>query len=360
MNLNTDTWKAFYLKDLYVVKMGNGFDKNKMTDEKACINFVSRVSYNNGVDCKVDAVDGVEPYPAGLVTVALGGSYLGSCFVQKEPFYTAQNVAVLIPRDKAMNRFINTFVSALVRYESKIKYYAFGRELNTHIGRDFNISLPVQHNKDGTVYVDKEKTYSVDGYVPDWKFMEDYIKSLHYKPLTTKNCVSNTRTINNYDWKPFVFGTLIDEIYKGTAINKDDLTYSDDASGIRYITRTSDNNGCELLASSKEIKRDCIEEGNAITIGDTTATCFYQDEPFITGDHMVVIRADWLNKYTGLFVVTLLNKERYRYNYGRAYVMDKIKNTVLELPAKKQEDSYVPDWELMENYMKSLPYGDRL
>ena len=33
MNLRTDTWKSFYLKDLYVVKMGNGFDKNKMTDE---------------------------------------------------------------------------------------------------------------------------------------------------------------------------------------------------------------------------------------------------------------------------------------------------------------------------------------
>ena len=117
---------------------------------------MSRISYNNGVDCKVDILEGVEPYPAGVMTVALGGSYLGSCFVQQEPFYTAQNVAVLTPKDKHMNRFINTFVSALVRYESKIKYYAFGRELNTHIGRDFSISLPVQYNEDGTVCIDKK------------------------------------------------------------------------------------------------------------------------------------------------------------------------------------------------------------
>lgn len=58
MNLRTDTWKSFYLKDLYVVKMGNGFDKNKMTDEMPSVNFVSRISYNNGVDCKVDIFRG--------------------------------------------------------------------------------------------------------------------------------------------------------------------------------------------------------------------------------------------------------------------------------------------------------------
>ncbi len=139
MNLRTDTWKPFYLKDLYVVKMGNGFDKNKMTDTMPRINFVSRISYNNGVDCKVDALEGVEPYPAGVLTVALGGSYLGSCFVQQEPFYTAQNVAVLTPKDKRMSWFVNVFISHLVRYESRVKYYAFGRELNTHIGRDFNV-----------------------------------------------------------------------------------------------------------------------------------------------------------------------------------------------------------------------------
>lgn len=53
------------------------------------------VSYNNGVDIKVGYVNDVEPFEAGLVTVALGGSYLGSCFIQEEPFYTGQNVAVM-------------------------------------------------------------------------------------------------------------------------------------------------------------------------------------------------------------------------------------------------------------------------
>ncbi|MBR4765306.1 MAG: restriction endonuclease subunit S, partial [Clostridia bacterium] len=116
--------------------------------------------------------------------------------------------------------------------------------------------------------------------------------------------------------KEFRCGDLISDIHKAQAINKDDLTVSDnDTNTIRYITRTGENNGCELLADRREVSEDFVERGNAITIGDTTATCFYQDEAFITGDHMVVVRADsWLNKNRALYVITLLNNEQYKYS----------------------------------------------
>lgn len=160
-------------------------------------------------------------------------------------------------------------------------------------------------------------------------------------------------------WKEFRFGDLISNIYKARAINKDDLTLASDFQhSIRYITRTEENNGCELLADVRMVDEQNIENGNAISIGDTTATCFYQDEKFITGDHMVVVRADnWLNKYTALFVLAILNNERYKYSYGRAFLMDRIKETIVKLPATPIGS---PDWQFMENYIKALPYGDRL
>lgn len=138
MNLNIQNWKIFFLKDLYNIKMGNGFDKCKMSEDFPEVNFVSRVSYNNGVDTIVDRVDNTEPFSKGLLTVALGGSYLGSCFVQEAPFYTGQNVAVMTPICEEMTHSVNLFISTLVRFECKTKYYAFGRELNTHINRDFS------------------------------------------------------------------------------------------------------------------------------------------------------------------------------------------------------------------------------
>lgn len=171
------------------------------------------------------------------------------------------------------------------------------------------------------------------------------------------------------DWKEFTFGRLICSISKAKALNKDDLQIAtNEKSGIRYITRTGENNGCEFLAELSSVDSSFIQEGNAITIGDTTATCFYQSEEFITGDHMVVIRADWLDEILALYMVTILNKEQYKYSYGRAFLMDRIKNTLIKLPIilnddgtiyndtskKYSDDGYVPDWQWMENYIKSL------
>lgn len=155
-------------------------------------------------------------------------------------------------------------------------------------------------------------------------------------------------------YKEFQFGDLISDIYKAKAINKDDLTAVDefDENAIRYITRTGDNNGCELWVNKNSINPSLIEKANAISIGDTTATCFYQDKEFVAGDHMVVVRADsWLNRYTALYVVAVLNKEQYRYSYGRAFLMERIKETVMKLPVNSDD---APDWQFIENYIKSL------
>jgi len=159
-------------------------------------------------------------------------------------------------------------------------------------------------------------------------------------------------SLSNNKYKEFYFGSIISEIYKAKAINKNDLEVANNKStSICYITRTWVNNWCEMFADISWINKEYIEKWNAITIWDTTATCFYQEKQFIAWDHMVVIRSDWLNKYTWLYIVTLLNKEQYKYSYGRAFVKDKIKNTVLKLPV---DDSWNPDREFMENYIKSL------
>ena len=42
------------------------------------------------------------------------------------------------------------------------------------------LHLPIQHNSDGSILIDETHSYSDEGYVPDWQFMENYIKSLPY------------------------------------------------------------------------------------------------------------------------------------------------------------------------------------
>ena len=98
--INVFGWKRFNLYDdnLFTIDSGNKFDKAKMTNVNPKINFVSRSNNNNGISCVVDKIDNIEPYKAGNMTIALGGAYLGSCFIQENDFYTSQNVNVLIPK----------------------------------------------------------------------------------------------------------------------------------------------------------------------------------------------------------------------------------------------------------------------
>lgn len=174
-------------------------------------------------------------------------------------------------------------------------------------------------------------------------------------------------------WEEFAFGDLVDSIYKAKAFTKDELTMvpfssHEEPKTIRYITRTADNNGCEAIVEREPFLEPSVEAAHAITIGDTTATCFYQDGDFIAGDHIVVVRAEWLNQYTGNFIVTLLGLEAYRYSYGRAFIMGSVRATKLRLPVCREADGnpvidtskryhllgYIPDWKLMENFIRSL------
>ena len=174
-NLQTDEWKEFYLHKIFNAAMGNGIDAVLTTNDNPKYNYVSRKS-DSDFDF-VDEIEGEIPFPAGSMTLALGGS-LGSCFIHSKPFYTAQNVAVLQEKMPLSNH-TKLFIATLIRNECKIKYQAFGRELNAHFRKDFTIKLPIKRDANGIIY-DETHEFSDDGYIPDWEWMDSYMKSLPY------------------------------------------------------------------------------------------------------------------------------------------------------------------------------------
>ena len=172
------SWKEFYLHRVMKAQMGNGIDAILTTSNNPKYNYVSRDSNGNGVVGFVDEIEGEEPFPAGSMSLALGGSYLGSCFIQKIPFYTAQNVAVLQEK-LPLTDHTKLFISTIIRKECKVKFQAFGRELNAHYKNDFTIKLPVLHDKNGIVK-DPTCEFSDDGFIPDWQWMDDYMRTLPF------------------------------------------------------------------------------------------------------------------------------------------------------------------------------------
>ncbi len=355
MNLNTQEWKEFFIKDLFNVNMGNKFDKNKMTVNNPSINFVSRTGNNNGVDSVVDLIDGIEPYEAGSISLALGGS-IGSCFVQTKPFYTGQNVAVLLEKQR-LSIYSKLFISCLIMNECKYKFVAFGRELNIHIRKDFSIFLPVR-KKEKINEIDITCKYSDKGYIPDFEFMEKYIKTLHSKPLTTSVKKSSIQMKFDVDmWQEFMLCDIF-EVKKGKRLTRADQIDGDTP----YIGATDSNNGL-----TNYIEQEAIHEGNTISLSynGSVGEAFYQPKPFWATDDVNVLyfkesNGVKFNKYIALFICTILRKEKYRYSYGRKWVLENMKKTIIKLPAKKQGEAYIPDFEYMEKYMKQLYYSDRI
>jgi hypothetical protein len=189
---------------------------------------------------------------------------------------------------------------------------------------------------------------------PDWDYMESFIKTLKHKRLATSNhegCASPTLGVES--WKEFVIGDYF-EIKKGKRLTSEDQT-----EGLTlYIGAIDSNNGV-----ANKIGQEPIHDGNTISLSynGSVGEAFYQMEPFWATDDVNVLyfRSEngvSFNKYIALFVCTVLRQEKYRYSYGRKWVLENMKSTIIKLP----ENNGNPDWAFMENYIKSLPYGDRI
>ena len=114
--------------DLFTVTYGQSLELNRLrkVDAKEGVNFVSRTAKNNGVSARVAVPDKVNPSPAGVLTVALGGSVL-STFYQPEPFVCGRDVAVLTPkREMTVGELL--WWSMCIR--ANAYRFAYGRQAN--------------------------------------------------------------------------------------------------------------------------------------------------------------------------------------------------------------------------------------
>lgn len=353
--LDTSSWEFFLLHRICSIDMGNKMDFSAMSTESPSVNFVGRSAENNGVMGKVDLVDGIAPYPAGSLTVALGGS-LGSTFLQTDPFYTSQNVSVLSFDENEVSPLARLFLASMVHFESKFKYFPFGRELNKYLRTVYGFNLPIKRDELGKPVVDPSKRFHDEGYVPDWRFMGDFIRSLDHERVTTKN----KKTVLNLDvdrWAYFAIGDFFDikptRAYKDLVL--DDL---DDGGSTPVIVNSSTSNGVGGFSTLAP-----TESGGKITFSDTTDgnTFFYQPDPFIGFAHVQGMYEKDVHNWTQeqlLFLVAILTFDSAgRYNYGRKMTRKSILARKVLLPVAANGE---PDWEFMENYIRSLPYGDRI
>jgi len=322
------------ISDIFYIYSGSKLDYGKQQMDENGINFVSRNSNNNGVVCKVELQDDMKIYKRGDITVPLGGSYLLSAFVQDEDFVTAQNVAVLRPK-KSMNKIEKWFYCYVLR-ENRFKFSAFGREVNKYL-----------------------KDIKVPETIPEW------IYSMNTKNLETKN-IKFDINLEVDKWKYF----NLDKLFNIRA-GKYYYSYEYDLGNTPYISATNKNNG---IGNRINLEPDFI--GNCITTEKIACTAFYQKENFCaTSDVNILEPRNEFTDAIGVFIATIINfNENFRWNYGRQCRVGDSKKIKIKLPICRDkegkpvidqkrvshEQGFIPDFEFMDRYVRSLPFGDNL
>ena len=342
--MDTSSWKKINITKIFDVSYGNKLDMCQMTPCSDGIPFVTRTATNNGVGGIVEPIEGVVAYPAGSLSIALGGS-IGSTFLQTKDFYTSQNVAVLQPKEKLSSELL-LFLATLIEKECSLRFVAFGRELNKHIKRDFTIKLPL---------LEKDK--------PNWKELENFIKDnilpqlpkksqkVWLQKYDTKPQKQEVMKLNTQDWKWFKYTELFRISGSKTTPLEELEAYG--KGKYPYVTTQAVNNGVEGYYNY------CTEKGGVLTVDSAVlGFCSYQENDFSASDHVEVLTPLFeMNRYIAIFLVTLINKEQYRYSYGRKCSQIKLRNSKIKLPVTPSGE---PDWQFMEDYIKSLPYSKNL
>lgn len=343
MNLNIVEWHPFSVSDLFYLYNGSGITKEEIECNSGSFTAVQSGADNNGCIGKIDKNYCIEMgytlTEEPCLTVARTGS---AGFVAYQPFgcVVGDSAKILLLKNRVKRSTLIYLFLRTILIANQYKY-TYGRKVTEDKYLSEIIMLP-----------------AIDDHTPDWDFMESYIKSLHYKPITTANRGNESHSLGVEAWKSFKVNKLFQVKYGiNMELSTCILADNNDENAVNFVARTEANNG--VSARVKPVKGKKLQDAGIITCagGGSVLSTFLQVEPFYSGrDLYLLIPKQPMSKWAKLFCITVLKANKYRYSYGRQANV-----TLPELELMLPSDlNGSPDYAFMENYMKALPYGDRI
>lgn len=334
--LKDKKWGKFYLKDIFS-SIQRGKRLKKGDHIAGNIPYVSSTSNNNGIDGFLGNAKNVRVF-SNCCTIANSGS-VGTCFYHPTTFVASDHVTQL--KNEKFNRYIYLFISTVASRLSE--KYSFNREMNDNRIRREVIMLPMNENGD-----------------PDYVFMEQYMRFLENKSISTykatilKHIEESSFTniippLNDKVWSEFKIEKLFN-IQAGKSKGLNHLKQN--KSGISYLGATNNNNG--VLTTVDRVD-SMVQRGNCIAFirnGEgSMGFSIYKKEDFIATSDITVGYNENLNPYIGMFITTIADKVRGKYNFGYKRSDGRLKKETLQLPVNEEGE---PDYKYMEQYMKQI------
>lgn len=381
--------KDFLLSSLFDIETTKGFDKNKLnfTPDGKC-DFIGRTTLNWGVQGTLNELK-TKPNPKNVFSLIQVGET--SALWREREWYASQNLFILKPKYKGV---IDNFLyfqgcinKQMTVYGKDYGSYPTLKKLN-----DTVISLPTLTNPDNSPVIDPEHKYHPEGYIPDWEYMQDYIKELeqdYIRELERHNVKELEQYLiaaglNDYELtdedrevlekinerlKNFRVGDLFD-IHPTNAYKMNNEALKKVKGNNIILSNSSINNGVGGYCG-----RDNTEKGNIITFSDTTTgsdTMFYQSKDFIGYPHVQGMypydKEHWKEKQCLYFISAMRKAAGTGWSYSTKFTRKLVTEMKPLIPIKLSADNspiidpahqyhpegYVPDWEYMEKYIKVI------
>ena len=153
-------------------------------------------------------------------------------------------------------------------------------------------------------------------------------------------------------WKSFCLGgknSVLFTITKGSR-----LTKADQYEGrINYVGASAFNNGITNHIGNDD---ELCEAGTiSVCYNGSIGEAFYQDQPYWATDDVNVLKPKFiLTPYIAIFIATVIKNESIKYAFNNKWTKELMEQSEIVLPAKSDG---TPDFDFMEQYIKSLPYS---
>lgn len=346
-------WHWFRVGDLFPPQKCKCSNATELLEDGDEIAYIGAKKSDNGVMRYVKRVENLISRGNCIVFIGDGQGSVGYSLYQPVDFIGS--TTLIVGYNEHLNPYNAAFLVSVLDLERF--RYSFGRKYKKEVVANTKIQLPAIKLDNGD-------------YTPDWKYMEDFVKDQIIPQLpkkvqrvwlqkydTTPQKQENMK-LNTEEWDTFVLKDIF-VISRGKTLTSDDKEYY--TGNIPCVNGTSTNNGilCYLSEDVEKngFKKQPVPSLSLCRVG-TSGLTFVQNKPYYIADNAFCLKLkEQKNIYVYLFISVLLNKECVKYCYGRTISSEKYMQTKIKLPATPSGE---PDWQFMEDYIKSLPYSKNI
>ena len=333
---------------------------DEIISKNGSVPLISNSSTENGVM----GFSNLEPNNKGN-TITCSDTTIGAdtMFYQEKDFIGYSHIQNLVPKFEPFNRAIASMIISACRVATST-LYDYGNKFNRDSMNKTKIHLPTQNGKIDFAFMENfiaeleaERIAELEAYLRVTG-LSDYILTEEERAVLEafrSGKISwggvklpNGQEVTNIEWKMFRIGELfeINSYKKRFDANKVQI----EEVGFPYVVRTALNNGIRGYINEDE---EFLNEGNTISFGQDTATMFYQEKPYFTGDKIKIVKCkdESFNKLNAQFFITAMGKAFSSFSWGSSsFSVEIIKNQNISLPSTQD----IPLYAYMEVFIRAV------